>query len=80
MALGWLAVVAFPALAEALGAVPTVLVALGGLLYTTGAVIYATRRPDPVPAVFGYHEVFHLLVVIAAALQYAVVVFWVLAS
>jgi hemolysin III len=41
-------------------------------------VIYATRRPDPVPTVFGYHEVFHLLVVIAAALQYAVVVFWVL--
>ena len=78
VALGWLAVWTFPALAEALGVVPTVLVALGGLLYTTGAVIYATRRPDPVPAVFGYHEVFHLLVVIAAALQYAVVVFWVL--
>jgi hemolysin III len=76
--LGWLAVWTFPALADALGVVPTVLVGLGGLLYTTGAVIYATRRPDPVPLVFGYHEVFHLLVVIAAALQYAVVVFWVL--
>jgi hemolysin III len=76
--LGWLAVWTFPALVAALGVVPTVLVGLGGLLYTTGAVIYATRRPDPVPAVFGYHEVFHLLVVIAAALQYAVVVFWVL--
>jgi hemolysin III len=76
--LGWVAVWTFPALAEALGIVPTVLVGLGGLLYTAGAVIYATRRPDPAPAVFGYHEVFHLLVVIAAALQYAVVVFWVL--
>ena len=76
--LGWLAVWTFPALAEALGVLPTVLVGLGGLLYTTGAVIYATRRPDPAPLVFGYHEVFHLLVVIAAALQYAVVVFWVL--
>jgi hemolysin III len=76
--LGSVAVGAFPALVEAIGVVPTVLVGLGGLLYTTGAVIYATRRPDPVPAVFGYHEVFHLLVVIAAALQYAVVVFWVL--
>jgi hemolysin III len=76
--LGWLAVWTFPALAEALGIVPTVLVGLGGLLYTTGAVVYGMRRPDPVPAVFGYHEVFHLLVVIAAALQYAVVVFWVL--
>jgi hemolysin III len=68
----------FPALADALGLLPTALVGLGGLLYTAGAVIYATRRPDPAPAVFGYHEVFHLLVVIAAALQYAVVVFWVL--
>lgn len=78
VALGWVAVWTFPALAGAIGIVPTVLVGLGGLLYTTGAVIYGTRRPDPVPAVFGYHEVFHLLVVIAAALQYAVVVFWVL--
>jgi len=78
VALGWIAVWTFPALAAALGAIPTVLVGLGGLLYTAGAVIYATRRPDPAPAVFGYHEVFHLLVVIAAALQYAVVVFWVL--
>ena len=76
--LGWLAVWTFPALVDAVGVVPTVLVGLGGLLYTTGAVVYATRRPDPVPTVFGYHELFHLLVVIAAALQYAVVVFWVL--
>ena len=76
--LGWVAVWTFPALVDALGVVPTVLVGLGGLLYTTGAVIYGTRRPDPAPTVFGYHEVFHLLVVIAAALQYAVVVFWVL--
>jgi hemolysin III len=76
--LGWVTVWTFPALVDALGIVATVLVGVGGLLYTTGAVIYATRRPDPVPTVFGYHEVFHLLVVIAAALQYAVVVFWVL--
>jgi hemolysin III len=76
--LGWVTVWTFPALVDALGVVATVLVGLGGLLYTTGAVIYGTRRPDPVPTVFGYHEVFHLLVVIAAALQYAVVVFWVL--
>jgi hemolysin III len=76
--LGWLAVWTFPSLVDAVGIIPTVLVGLGGLLYTTGAVVYATRRPDPVPTVFGYHELFHLLVVIAAALQYAVVVFWVL--
>jgi hemolysin III len=78
LALGWATVLTFPALVGAVGVVGTVLVAAGGLLYTTGAVVYATRRPDPAPAVFGYHEVFHLLVVLAAALQYVVVVFWVL--
>ena len=76
--LGWVAVVALPQMVGALGVVATVLVATGGILYTLGALVYATRRPDPAPAVFGYHEIFHLLVVIAAALQYAVVAFWVL--
>ena len=56
----------------------TALVAGGGLLYTIGAVIYAMRRPDPSPTVFGYHEIFHLLVIAAAGLQYAVIAFWVL--
>jgi hemolysin III len=50
---------------------------LGGVLYTVGAVVYAVGRPDPVPAVFGYHEVFHALVIVAAVLQYAVIAFWV---
>jgi hemolysin III len=48
------------------------------VLYTLGALVYALQRPDPVPAVFGYHEVFHMLVILAAGLQYAVVAFWVL--
>jgi hemolysin III len=76
--LGWVAVAAFPGLLEELGVAPTALVAAGGLLYTVGAVVYATQRPDPAPAVFGYHEVFHALVIAAAALQYAVVAFFVL--
>ena len=76
--LGWVAVAAFPALLDGLGLVPTLLVAAGGLLYTAGAVVYALRRPDPVPAVFGYHEVFHALVIAAAALQYSVIAFFVL--
>jgi hemolysin III len=76
--LGWVAIWTFPALADALGIVPTVLVGLGGLLYTTGAVIYATRRPDPAPAVFGYHEVFHLLVIAAAIVQVVAVVVYAL--
>ena len=45
----------------------------GGILYTVGAVVYARRRPDPVPEVFGYHELFHALVIAAAACQYAAV-------
>jgi hemolysin III len=73
--LGWVAVVALPDLVDELGVASTVLVVAGGMLYTAGAAVYALRRPDPVPAVFGYHEIFHALVIAAAALQYAVVVF-----
>jgi hemolysin III len=78
IALGWVAVTAVPQLLAAIGVGGLTLLGLGGLLYTLGAVIYAVKRPDPVPAVFGYHEVFHLLVIVAAALQYAVIAFWVL--
>lgn len=78
IALGWVAVAAFPQLYESLGVTATGMVAVGGVLYTLGAVVYAMRRPDPAPTVFGYHEVFHLLVIAAAALQYVVVAFWVL--
>ena len=67
-----------PQLADALGIHGLGLLGLGGLLSTAGAVIYALRRPDPVPAVFGYHEVFHALVIAAAVLRYAVIAFWVL--
>jgi hemolysin III len=73
VALGWVAVAAFPQLLEHAGVTATAFLALGGLLYTAGAVVYAARRPDPVPTVFGYHEVFHALVIAAAALQFAVV-------
>jgi hemolysin III len=76
--LGWVAAAATPDLISDLGITAAAMVGLGGVLYTVGAVVYATRRPDPVPAVFGYHEVFHLLVIVAAALQYAVIAFWVL--
>jgi len=77
VALGWVAVAAFPSIYNAIGLTATALVALGGVLYSIGAVIYATKRPDPSPTVFGYHEIFHLLVIAAASLQYAVVAFYV---
>jgi hemolysin III len=77
MALGWVAAATLPQLAAALGPAGLVLLMLGCLIYTAGAVIYAVRRPDPLPTVFGYHELFHALVVVAAAVQYAVIAFWV---
>jgi hemolysin III len=78
LALGWVAVAAMPALADKLGPVGVSLLMGGGLLYTAGAVIYATKRPDPAPTVFGYHEIFHALVVAAAAAHFAVVAFYAL--
>jgi hemolysin III len=78
IALGWVAVAAMPALARELGAVGVGLVMLGGLMYTAGAIIYAMGRPNPAPATFGYHEIFHALVVAAAAAHFAVVAFYAL--
>ena len=78
VALGWVAVATFPQLLEGMGLGGTALVLAGGLLYTVGAVVYARQRPDPAPTVFGYHEVFHALVIAAAALQYAAVAFFAL--
>jgi len=78
VALGWVALPALPAVVDTLGWVATALIGLGGVLYTVGAVIYARRRPDPLPDVFGYHEVFHALTIAGAASHYAVIAFWVL--
>ena len=78
LSLGWVAVAAFPELWSQMGVGGTLLVAAGGLLYTAGAVVYATQRPNPNPAIFGYHEVFHLLVIAAAAAQFAAVAFFAL--
>jgi hemolysin III len=76
--LGWVMAAAAPGLVTAIGLTASSMVGIGGVLYTVGAVIYARHRPDPVPTVFGFHEVFHVLVIAAAGLQYAVVAFWVL--
>ena len=71
--LGWFAFPALPALGVAMGSGALTLLLVGGLLYSGGAVIYALRRPDPFPTVFGFHEIFHLLVIAAAACHFAVV-------
>jgi hemolysin III len=77
VALGWVGVAAMPQLAQHEGLVPVVLLAAGGVAYTLGAVVYALRRPDPVPTVFGYHEVFHAFTLVALACQYVAVAFFV---
>jgi hemolysin III len=71
--LGWAAVPLLPALKAALGTGAVVLLAAGGVVYSLGAVVYAMRRPDPFPKVFGYHEIFHALVLAAAVCHFAVV-------
>jgi len=78
VALGWVGVLVFPQLVSRLGLSPSLLVLGGGLLYTAGAVVYALRRPRLAPTVFGYHELFHVLVLLAVALQYAAVAFFLL--
>ena len=78
VALGWVGVVVAPQLLGELGVTASLLVLVGGLLYTLGALVYAFRRPDPYPDVFGFHEVFHVLVIAAVACQYAAVAFFVL--
>jgi hemolysin III len=78
LAIGWVAAAAFPELWSSLGPSGALLLAGGGLLYTAGAVVYATQRPDPNPAIFGYHEVFHAFVIAAAVLHFSVIAFWAL--
>jgi hemolysin III len=73
LAIGWVVVAAFPAMIDQVGVTGTALVAAGGALYSVGAIVYATKRPNPIPTIFGYHEIFHALVIVAAALHYAVV-------
>lgn len=76
--LGWVGVVAFPRLLDRTGWAGALLILAGGLCYTAGALIYAKRKPDPFPTMFGYHELFHALVIAAVAFQYAAVAFFML--
>jgi hemolysin III len=73
IAVGMIGAVGFPAIVVEAGILAGVLIALGGALYAAGAVIYAAQRPNPRPAVFGYHEIFHVLVIAAAAVHFAAI-------
>lgn len=73
VALGWVAVFVFPEMLQRGGVAAFVLILAGGALYTAGAVFYATKRPDPWPTTFGYHEFFHAATVLAAACHYVAI-------
>lgn len=73
VALGWGAVWSWPSLSSLLSSQVLVFILLGGILYTLGAVVYSLRRPDPWPEVFGYHEVFHALLLAASVLHFTAV-------
>jgi hemolysin III len=73
VALGWVGVILLPEVVRSAGIVAAALFVGGGLLYTAGAIVYARRRPDPRPAVFGFHEVFHVFVVAAAAAHFVAI-------
>jgi hemolysin III len=73
LALGWTAVFVMPQLLEGAGVVAVVLVAVGGVFYSAGAIVYGLRRPDPSPRWFGFHEVFHAFTVAAYLVQYIAV-------
>jgi len=78
VAVGWIGALGFPAIVVAAGVGAGALIAAGGVLYTAGAVVYARQRPDPNPAVFGYHEIFHVLVLAAAAAHFAAIAIYAL--
>lgn len=78
LALGWVAVVALPQLVHRLQPAGLALLIAGGLFYTAGAIVYARHKPDPMPAVFGYHEVFHALTIVAATCQYLAIALFVI--
>jgi hemolysin III len=76
--LGWVGAALLPQLATRLDPAAIALLGLGGIAYTAGAIIYAERRPNPAPSVFGYHELFHALTIVGVACQYVAIAFFVI--
>lgn len=71
VAMGWIAIFYFPEIKTSLNLINIQLLVLGGITYTLGALIYAFKWPDPFPAIFGYHEIFHIFVVLGSGFHFA---------
>jgi len=80
VALGWVAVLAFPQMHAELPTIALILIGGGGILYTLGAIVFALGRPNPWPTVFGFHEIFHVFVILAAAAHFVAMAFWIMPS
>jgi hemolysin III len=78
LSVGWIGAIGYPAIIVTAGIGAGILIALGGALYTAGALVYARQRPDPRPATFGYHEIFHVLVIAAAVAHFAAIALYAL--
>jgi hemolysin III len=77
LVVGWAGIIGLPQIVDKLPAAPLVLLATGGILYTVGAIVYACKRPNPWPSTFGFHEIFHTLVVAAAVVHFVAMAGWV---
>ena len=75
---GWMGAIATPQLIDKLPTAPLLLLAAGGVLYSAGAIVYARKSPDPWPQTFGFHEVFHALVIAAAVVHFIAMSGWVI--
>jgi len=80
VALGWVAVLAFPQMHAQLPLACLLLIGAGGVLYTIGAVVFALGRPNPWPKVFGFHEIFHVFVILAAVAHFVAMAAWIMPS
>ena len=78
LTVGWIGALGFPAIVITAGIGAGILIAAGGILYTIGAIVYARQSPDPRPATFGYHEIFHVLVIAAAVAHFAAIALYAL--
>lgn len=76
--LGWVGVALLPELATQVSPAAIVLLGLGGIAYTVGAIVYARRRPNPAPTIFGFHELFHALTIVGVSCQYVAIAFFVI--